>query len=92
MGFLADALNFFDRIPLWKRVKDLPDQVHGLSERVRALEEKYNGTWPPDVCRYCGERAARLWNANPGAENGMKKEDWRCASCGKIEPRFRKII
>ena len=91
MGFLANALNFLEKIPSWQRVKDLPDRIDDLNARLRALEEKYNGTWPPDVCRYCGVRAARLWIAAPIADGGIKREDWKCESCHKIEPRFRKI-
>jgi hypothetical protein len=60
MGIVDDILRALDRIPIWKRLQELPSEVDDLKARVAAFEDKLSGKWPPDVCRYCGARAARL--------------------------------
>jgi hypothetical protein len=65
MGVIEDMLNALDRIPGWKRLQQVPSEVDELNARVAALEEKLGGKWPADICRYCGERGARLYYAIP---------------------------
>ncbi len=63
MGIIEDLLNALDRIPIWKRLQELPPEVERLKHRVAELEEKLGDVWPPDVCRLCGKRAARIVNS-----------------------------
>jgi hypothetical protein len=68
-----------------------PDRTKALEEKVRALEDKLNGKWPADVCKFCGERAMRLYHSYPSlGEKGYMREDWKCEKCGKQEPRYFK--
>ena len=65
MGVLEDILKALDRVEIWKEVQNTPQRVSALEKRIGALEEKLGGKWPADVCRYCGERGARLNHAIP---------------------------
>ena len=88
MGIVEDVFKALDRIPIWKRLQEVPSEIDVLKAQVAALEEKLSGKWPPDICRFCGERAARLTYSVPGATaNGIKHERWTCSACGKIESR-----
>ncbi len=90
MGILDDVMKTLDRIPLWKRLGEVPGEVDELNRRVSALEGKLNGKWPADVCRYCGERAVRLESIRGPNSKGMLQEDWECAACGQSDQRLTK--
>lgn len=84
MGIVDDILKALDRVPVWKRVQELPSEVDDLKGRIAALEEKLSGKWPADVCRFCGARAARLAGAPRGSE-----EKWFCEECNQTDFRRR---
>lgn len=88
MGVLDDTMKLLDRIPVWKRLQTIPDEVDALSKRVVELEEKLGGKWPPDVCKFCGERAARLSHSLGPDTKGKIQQSWGCASCGNVEKRL----
>lgn len=90
MGVVDDVMKALDRIPAWKRMQTVGMEVDALAKRVEELEQKLNGKWPADVCRYCGERAARLRNAHPAQANGIVLEMWRCEACGQQDRRSYK--
>lgn len=48
---IGDALSLLDRVPIWKRVKELPDKVEALERRIAALESKPK----LPLCESCGE-------------------------------------
>ena len=48
---IGDALSILDRIPIWKRVKELPDKVAAIEKRLAVLETKPN----LPICEACGE-------------------------------------
>lgn len=88
MSLLDDVLKVLDRIPIWKRLQNLPSEVDGLRTRVDELESKLGGKWPPDVCRYCGERALRLASTYGPTAKGKMQEEWKCNSCGQYDTRL----
>jgi hypothetical protein len=91
MGVLEDILKALDRVEIWKEVQNTPQRVSALEKRIGALEEKLGGKWPADVCRYCGERGARLNHAIPRPnDQGFMIEDWKCEKCGKTDVRAHK--
>jgi hypothetical protein len=90
MGIVDDVLKALDRIPIWKRLGDIPTEVDELRRRVSGLEEKLASKWPADVCRYCGDRAARLDRAYPATDKGIIHEDWKCGACGEFDRRSYK--
>jgi hypothetical protein len=87
VGIVDDILKALDRIPLWKRLGQVPDEVDDLQRRVASLEEKLNGKWPPDVCRYCGARAVRLMDHKGPDTTGVITELWSCGECQQVDRR-----
>jgi hypothetical protein len=65
---------------------DTAARIAELERRVASLEGTFEGKWPPDVCRFCGERALRLASADFD-EKGNVQEYWKCAACGKTDLR-----
>ena len=88
MGIIEDILKALDRIPIWKRVQELPAEVDDLKARVAELEHKLSGKYPPDVCKLCGTRALRLKNTLGPNTQGNMREIWVCEECTKHETRL----
>ena len=86
---LDDILKVLDRWGEWKRMRETPPKVVDLEARVAELEQKLNGPWPPDVCRMCGERAARL-DQERNHDKGLIQQVWLCKSCGEQDFRYFK--
>ena len=87
MGAIDDILKALDRIPIWKRLGEVPAEVDQLKTQVAALEAKLNGKWPADVCRYCGERAVRLMDHRGPDMHGVITELWECGACQQTDRR-----
>jgi hypothetical protein len=90
VGLLEDMLSALDRIPGWKRLQGIPDEVDALKTRVSSLEEKLNGKWPPEVCRFCGERNVRLAATFGPDDKGSMHEHWECGTCENTDVRLVK--
>jgi len=90
MGLLEDLFKALDRIPIWRRLQTVPDDVDALKTRMTALEETLNGKWPADVCKFCGERAARMSWSIPADDKGITREEWTCGKCNNVESRTYK--
>lgn len=88
MGWISDIFSIFDRAPVWKRLRTVPTEVDDLQKRVALLEEKLGSTWPPDVCKHCGERALRMAWALPNSTVGKIQQEWACLDCASTETRF----
>ena len=88
MGIVDDILKALDRIPIWKRLQGVPEEVDDLARRVAKLEEKLGDKWPADVCKFCGERALRLANSFVSHDHGKIENEWKCETCGEYETRF----
>jgi ribosomal protein L40E len=85
---IEDMLKALDRIPGWKRLQEVPNEVDELKAKVAALEEKLGGKWPADICRHCGERGARLEYSR--LEKTISIERWDCEKCGYSDFRNHK--
>ncbi len=88
MGVLDDIIKTLDRIPVWKRLQIIPEEVDDLRNRVVELEEKLGGKWPPDVCKFCGARAARLTGTRGPDAKGKLYQLWGCGECSNVERRL----
>lgn len=91
MSLVSDLLAALDRIPIWKRLQGVPEEVDSLKRRLADLEEKLGDKWPPDVCKFCGERATRLSDAYPPDDKGIVRQAWRCEKCGQYEYRAQRV-
>jgi hypothetical protein len=80
MGTLEDVRNWLKEIPLWRELGTIPDRTAVLEKRVEELESKLGGKWPADICRHCGERAARLEYSRVET-NGVEVTRWDCEKC-----------
>jgi hypothetical protein len=89
MGLLEDMLSALDRIPGWKRLQQVPSEVDELKTKIAALEQLISGKAPPDYCRYCGARAARLRHSH--LEKNVSVERWDCGECKNGDFRHRKV-
>jgi hypothetical protein len=91
MGAIDDIMKVLDRTAIWRRLQQIPSETDELKARVSALEEKLTGKWPPDVCRFCGERTARFNQATNCVDRyGFLHEFYKCESCLKTDERLRK--
>ena len=90
MGLLEDMLKALDRVEIWKELQTAPKRIADLEKKVADLEEKLGGKWPPEVCRYCGERAVRLTDILGPDDKGRMHEYWRCSKCNKTDVRLTK--
>jgi hypothetical protein len=89
MGVLDDVRKWLNDVPLWKELGTIPDRTKSLEERLSALEDKLNGKWPADVCKFCGKRGMRLYHSYPSTDaKGNVREDWTCEICNRSENRF----
>ncbi len=87
---LSDLLAVLDRWDLWQRVSASPDRLDDVEQRLADLEEKLGGKWPPDVCRFCGEREVRLNHVAGPGDHGTMREEWVCGACGEADKRLVK--
>lgn len=87
MGMVDDILKAMDRIPIWKRLGEIPTEVDDLKKRVAALEEKLGTKWPADVCPFCGERAWRMVEA-VYSDREASGEIWGCSACNQKQQRW----
>lgn len=90
VGVIDDLMKTLDRIPIWKRLGEVPEEVDDLKKRVATLEEMLNGKWPAEVCRFCGARAVRLKDQRGPDMQGVVTEFWTCSECGQNDRRRAK--
>jgi hypothetical protein len=89
---IGDALSILDHIPIWKRVKELPDKVAAIEKRLAALEAKPN----LPICEACAEGFMRRQADAPLTgdfavfnDAGLGLKVYKCDKCG-FETRVKK--
>lgn len=91
MGILEDVMKALERIPMWKRVNLLPDQLQALEERVKALEAKLDG--PAGLaCRRCNGQTLMFQRSESDptfGDLGVQLDFYRCSSCNYEETKSR---
>lgn len=70
---LGDLLAVWDKLNPVQRVQALLDRIKDLEAKVAALEEKLAAPCPPDCCRFCGAKSARLSWTMPADAKGYTK-------------------
>ncbi len=90
MGMLTDVMKAIEQIPVWAKLKDLPDRTDSLERRIAALEKKMSGPVSEDQCPKCGERAWFVESSSPdetfGDLGGIRRV-YKCKSCGYSESK-----
>jgi hypothetical protein len=92
MGILEDVIKALERIPAWKRMTALTDDVARLQARVTALEAAMKPA-TGSKCPKCGLMAfgLALSQRDPGpfGDMGAMQDIYRCSSCSyeRIENR-----
>lgn len=91
MGMLEDVMKALERLPIWKRLVGLPQEVEALQKRVAELERKL-GPKPGAECPMCGERAMKVIATRPHPQFrvfGTKLDTPSCSSCNHTADRER---
>jgi hypothetical protein len=91
MGTLSDITGLLEKIPLWKRLKRLPEDFDQLAQRVAALERALNETPPADACPKCRKRTYELASSRPhpmGGIVGKVERTYKCSACGFTENKL----
>jgi hypothetical protein len=93
MSAIGDITNLLEKIPLWKRLGALPEQVAALQARVSALEVDLQKRPSLERCPICSAGDLKVTGVNPhpslGAV-GIQERTMRCdnAACGHTEKRI----
>lgn len=84
MGILEDVVKALERIPSWKRVQALPQQITSLEQRIKALEDRLT-TATGEQCPKCRAMAFNLERSTPSPEPwgsmGARQDHYSCAAC-----------
>ena len=85
MGILQDVITALDQIPLWKKLKNAPEQIQALEKRVAELEKRLEN--PGDACPRCGKLAFRVVSERPHNDPdlgslGLTVRNMKCQECG----------
>jgi len=88
MGTVNELLNLLEKIPLWKRITHLPEEVDFLKQRIADLEERLVGGG--EICPRCNQRTFKLTDSVPDKDFGaigVQIRTYKCANCGLSESK-----
>ena len=92
MGMLEDVIKALERVPAWKRLNAMPQEVAALRERVEALEAKLAPATGLK-CPRCSSMHFTLEKSGPApapwGEMGVRQDDYRCTACGYTDSKQR---
>ncbi|MDE2098665.1 MAG: hypothetical protein KGL39_15530 [Patescibacteria group bacterium] len=91
MAIVDEILTALARIPVWKRVATLPDEVAALRARIDAIEQNLAGK-TGTLCPVCKAADFKIVSSGPDptfGDLGLLADRYRCASCGHSESRQR---
>lgn len=91
MGMIEDVMKALERIPLWKHVSRLPDEVDSLRMRVHDLEARLAGTTGP-LCPICNKPGFNRTSSKPDpvmGDLGVMQDTYQCSHCQHQEHRQR---
>lgn len=94
MGMIEDIMKALERIPVWKRVAGLPDEIEKLKARITAIEQQLAGKGAKR-CPICNAAGFAVVSSRPHADfgdMGIKLDLLRCKSCGHSEEQERNTM
>jgi DNA-directed RNA polymerase subunit M/transcription elongation factor TFIIS len=90
MVSVSDLLTLLDKVPVWKRIKELPDRIVKLESRVSELEGKLGKPLSKDACPKCGERQFFVEHSRTVGAVGLQERIYKCRACEFVEKRREK--
>lgn len=89
MSTLNELTALLEKIPLWKRITHLPEEVDSLKQRIAELEKRLAGDG--DFCPSCHQRTYKLTHSEPDkifGDAGVSKRTYLCSGCGFTESKL----
>ena len=89
MSTVSELLSLLEKIPLWKRIAHLPEEVDSLKQRITELEERLSGGG--DACPCCSQLTYKLTHSEPDEKFGalgVSKRTYLCSNCGFTESKL----
>ena len=88
MSVLSDILSslggLLDKIPIWKKLKTLPERIDALEKRIHELETRGVAPKSEKTCPACGERYFFVFGPPPDPAR-PKKRIYKCKACDHVE-------
>lgn len=84
MSTISDILKVLDKIPIWGKLKTLPDIVEDLETRIKRIENKLEGK-SGKLCPKCGSSNYTIAKSYPDPQfkfAGKNRIIYKCPDCG----------
>lgn len=92
MGTIGEISALLDKIPLWKRLKALPQEIEELRARVDELERRLRGG-SGLTCPMCNSaQFVRVSTDDALSQIGYITDHFHCQECGHREQRQRDVL
>jgi hypothetical protein len=93
MSAIGDIASLLEKIPIWKRLTALPDEVKALQARVSALETEIQKRPSLEACPICGTGNLKVTAVRPHpqlGDVGIQERTVKCdnPACGHTEDRI----
>jgi len=93
MSTIGDIVGFLEKIPIWKRLKSLPDEVDALKTRIGNLEAALKNGALGESCPLCETGRLKIKAVRPHdtfGDMGLQERKMQCdnPACGHTESRM----
>jgi hypothetical protein len=93
MSTIGDIVSLLEKIPIWKRLKALPDEFDALKAKVAALESELKKRPSLETCPICETGNLKVTNVTPHGhlgDLGIQNRTLKCdnPACGHSETRI----
>lgn len=88
MTVVVEVTALLEKLPLWKRLKTLQNEVEDLKAHVAQLEARVAGGGAADICPKCRNSSFeinRTENDPTFGDLGVQRRVYVCAGCGHTE-------
>ncbi|MDE1714761.1 hypothetical protein PWG14_19905 (plasmid) [Chromobacterium amazonense] len=87
MSVLSELNTLLEKIPLWKRLQSMPQEIDELRKRIEQLESSMQPKGH-DSCPKCHQRTFELVRTEPDPvfrKLGVQRRVYECSSCHHSE-------
>lgn len=88
MSTVSELSALLEKIPLWKRITHLPEEIDLLKQRITEMESRLSGG--DDICPRCKTRNFKLTDSVPDKDFGAVGvciRTYQCSACGLLESK-----